>query len=59
MLLGGIVLGLALGLLNGGRLENITLVRLRWPALIFLAVLLRYGADALWAVQHPHISWDQ
>ena len=47
MLLGGIVVGLALGLLNGGRLENMTLVRLRWPALIFLAVLLRYGAEAL------------
>jgi MFS transporter, DHA3 family, macrolide efflux protein len=47
MLLGGIVLGLALGLLNGGRLDHISLVRLRWPALIFLAVLLRYGAEAL------------
>src|SRR5664279_631133 len=47
MLLGGIVLGLALGLLNGGHLDHISLVRLRWPALIFLAVLLRYGAEAL------------
>ena len=47
MLLGGIVLGLALGLLNGGRLDNIATVRLRWPALIFLAVLVRYGAEAL------------
>jgi MFS family permease len=47
MLLGGILLGLALGLLNGGRLGNIAAVRLRWPALIFLAVLLRYGAEAL------------
>ena len=47
MLLGGIVLGLALGLLNGGRLDNIAMVRLRWPALVFLAVLVRYGAEAL------------
>jgi hypothetical protein len=47
VLLGGIVLGLALGLLNGGRLDNIATVRLRWPALIFLAVLVRYGAEAL------------
>ena len=47
MLLGAIVLGLALGLLNGGRLDTIASVRLRWPALIFLAVLLRYGAEAL------------
>jgi DHA3 family macrolide efflux protein-like MFS transporter len=47
VLLGGIILGLALGLLNGGRLDNIATVRLRWPALIFLAVLVRYGAEAL------------
>jgi MFS transporter, DHA3 family, macrolide efflux protein len=47
VLLGGIVLGLALGLLNGGRLEHISWVRLRWPALIFVAVLVRYGAEAL------------
>ncbi len=47
MLLGGIVVGLVLGLLNGGRLDNIASVRLRWPALIFLAVLIRYGAEAL------------
>ena len=47
MLLGGIVVGLVLGLLNGGRLDNIASVRLRWPALIFLAVLVRYGAEAL------------
>jgi len=47
VLLGGIVLGLVLGLLNGGRLDHIGWVRLRWPALIFLAVLIRYGAEAL------------
>lgn len=47
MLLGGILLGLALGLLNGGHLDHISWVRLRWPALVFLAVLVRYGAEAL------------
>ncbi len=47
MLLGGIVVGLVLGLLSGGRLEHIGSVRLRWPALIFLAVLVRYGAEIL------------
>ena len=47
MLLAGIVLGLALGLLNGGHIDHISWVRLRWPALIFLAVILRYGAEAL------------
>jgi MFS transporter, DHA3 family, macrolide efflux protein len=47
VLLGGIVFGLVLGLLTGGRLEHIGSVRLRWPALIFLAVLLRYGAEFL------------
>jgi DHA3 family macrolide efflux protein-like MFS transporter len=47
VLLGGIVVGLVLGLLNGGRLEHIGSVRLRWPALIFLAVLVRYGAEIL------------
>jgi hypothetical protein len=47
VLLGGIILGLALGLLNGGNIDHISWVRLRWPALIFLAVILRYGAEAL------------
>ena len=47
MLFGGIVLGLVLGLLSGGHLANIGKVRLRWAALIFVAVLVRYGAEAL------------
>ncbi len=47
MLFGGIVLGLILGLLNGGRLSNIAMVRLRWAPLIFLAVLVRYGSETL------------
>lgn len=46
MLLGGIALGLIAGLLAGGRLENIIETRLRWMALIFLAVVLRFGTEA-------------
>ena len=47
MLIGGIALGLVLGLRSGGHLANISTVRLRWAALIFVAVLVRYGAEAL------------
>ncbi|MEA2537401.1 MAG: hypothetical protein QOF11_1635 [Chloroflexota bacterium] len=46
MLLGGIALGLIAGLLAGGRLSNLTEVRLRWMAVIFLAVVVRYGTEA-------------
>ncbi|MGZ8527565.1 MAG: MFS transporter [Candidatus Limnocylindrales bacterium] len=46
MLLGGIALGLIAGLLAGGRLTNLTEVRLRWMAVIFLAVVVRYGTEA-------------
>jgi MFS transporter, DHA3 family, macrolide efflux protein len=47
VLIGGIALGLVLGLLSGGHLANISTVRMRWAALIFVAVLVRYGAEAL------------
>lgn len=46
MLLAGIALGLIAGLLAGGRLTNLTEVRLRWMAVIFLAVVVRYGTEA-------------
>ncbi len=46
MLLGGIALGLIAGLLAGGRLTNLTQVRLRWMPAIFLAVFVRYGTEA-------------
>ncbi len=46
MLLGGILLGLIAGLLAGGRLTNLTQVRLRWMPAIFLAVFVRYGTEA-------------
>jgi MFS family permease len=46
VLLAGIALGLVAGLLAGGRLTNLTEVRLRWMAAIFLAVVVRYGTEA-------------
>jgi MFS transporter, DHA3 family, macrolide efflux protein len=46
VLLGGIALGLIAGLVAGGRLTNLTEVRLRWMAVIFLAVVVRYGTEA-------------
>jgi hypothetical protein len=47
VLIGGIALGLVLGLLSGGHLANISTVRMRWAALIFVAVVVRYVAEAL------------
>jgi MFS transporter, DHA3 family, macrolide efflux protein len=47
VLIGGIAFGLVLGLLSGGQLGKIATVRLRWAALIFLAVLVRYASEAL------------
>jgi MFS family permease len=45
MLLAGVVLGLAAGLLAGGRLQNLVDVRLRWATAIFLAVVIRFGTE--------------
>lgn len=45
MLLGGVALGLIAGLLAGGRLSHLADIRLRWAALIFSAVILRYGTE--------------
>jgi DHA3 family macrolide efflux protein-like MFS transporter len=49
VLIGGIVLGLVAGLVAGGRLDNLLRVRLRWIALLFLAVLVRFGTELLLA----------
>jgi len=46
MLIGGIALGLILGLLLGGRLENLSNIRLRFMPLLFVAVIVRFGAEA-------------
>ncbi len=45
MLPAAILLGLAGGLLLGGRLDNLLHVRLRWAAAIFLAVVVRFGTE--------------
>ena len=47
MLIGSVVLGLILGLLFGGRLDRLADVRLRRLSLIFLALILRFGAEIL------------
>ena len=46
MLIGGIALGLVLGLLLGGRLENLANIRLRFLPLLFVAVIVRFGTEA-------------
>jgi hypothetical protein len=45
VLLAGIALGLIAGLVAGGRLSNLASVNLRSPALLFLAVILRFGTE--------------
>lgn len=47
MLIGGIALGLVLGLLLGGRLERLAEIRLRFLPLLFAAVIVRFGTEAL------------
>ena len=41
LFVGAILLGLAFGLLTGGRLENVARLRFRWPWLLVGAVLVR------------------
>jgi MFS transporter, DHA3 family, macrolide efflux protein len=45
VLIGGIVLGLILGLLAGGHIGNLAAVRLRYVAILFLAVIVRFGTE--------------
>jgi MFS family permease len=47
VLVGGILLGLFLGLLAGGSIVNLAAVRLRWVALLMVAVILRFGTELL------------
>jgi MFS family permease len=47
VLIGGIVLGLVLGLLAGGSIGNLSSVRLRWVAVLMLAVILRFITEWL------------
>jgi DHA3 family macrolide efflux protein-like MFS transporter len=42
MLIGGILLGLIAGLLAGGSIANLASIRLRWVALLLVAVIVRF-----------------
>lgn len=42
----GVLLGLGLGLLAGGRIDNFADVRLRWLPALILAAIARFGLDA-------------
>src|SRR4051812_40196034 len=45
MLIGGVAVGLLLGLLAGGRLDNLANIRLRFLPLLFLGVIVRFGTE--------------
>ena len=47
MLIGGVLLGLLLGLRAGGRLSNLGTVQLRLVWVLFAAVIVRFGTEAL------------
>ena len=47
MLIGGIALGLVLGLVLGGKIERLADIRLKYLPLLFVAVIVRYGTEAL------------
>jgi DHA3 family macrolide efflux protein-like MFS transporter len=46
MLIGGILLGLLLGLLSGGRIQNLAVIHLRWTWLLLAALILRFATEA-------------
>ncbi|HEY2887245.1 MAG TPA: MFS transporter [Candidatus Limnocylindrales bacterium] len=45
MLIGALVAGLVLGLVAGGRLDNLASVRLRWVMALFVGLFLRYAVQ--------------
>jgi MFS family permease len=45
MLIGGILFGLIAGLLAGGSIGNLASIRLRWIALLFIAVIVRFATE--------------
>ncbi len=47
MLILGMLVGLTLGLLAGGSINNLASVRLRWVGVLLLAVILRYATEYL------------
>ena len=56
MLIGGIVLGLVLGLAAGGTLGNLASIRLRRTWLLVVAVIVRYGTEALLNAHVPFVE---
>ena len=46
MMLVAVAVALVLGLLIGGRPENLSQIRFRWGILLFVAVVVRYGTEA-------------
>ncbi len=56
MIFAGIVLGLLLGLLAGGRIANLGSVRLRWVPLLLFALVLRFGTEALLGLGVPIVE---
>lgn len=56
MLIGGIALGLILGLLAGGTFGNLASIRLRRNWLLVIAVLVRYGTEALLNAHVPVVE---
>ena len=41
----GVLLGLLLGLIAGGKLDNLTYIRLRWLPVLLVAAVTRFGLD--------------
>jgi MFS family permease len=56
MLTAGILIGLLLGLVSGGRLRNLADIRLRWTWLLVAAVIIRFGTEALLNAQIPIVQ---
>jgi MFS family permease len=57
VLIPSLILGLGLGLLAGGRIENLASVRLRLVQLLFLGLLLRYATQV--AIENGNSLADQ
>ena len=53
MLILGILIGLLLGLVAGGSIMNLALVRLRWVAALLLAVIVRFATEYLLSRGNP------
>jgi MFS family permease len=56
MLTAGILIGLLLGLVSGGRLRNLADIRLRWTWLLVAAVIIRFATEALLNAQVPIVQ---